>query len=359
MAAELTRRKVSIAAFLILTLIVTIMMALMLKNYLIAMTMGLIMAILVGPVHRFFLAKKLRPNTSALIVTLLLTFVIIAPAMTFAAMAAKQGITFGKWASEQELLSLDSTITWINTKLPSSLQIEINAELHEEFKTMITTVGKGATSVVLSIAKEIPEAIMQIFIILLTCFFVLADGKQLIKWITEKLPMANELRATLSGSFQDTAISVVWATMAAAATQAAMMFLGFLALGIPAAFLAGGSTFIFAFIPVVGATPVWIAGSIYLYTQGAVTKVVILVVIGILTGLADNIIRPLVLKGRGEMHPFISFIAIFGGMQMFGFFGVFLGPIVAAVLLSLIQIFPKIIDQSAGPANLPKDDKKA
>jgi predicted PurR-regulated permease PerM len=229
------------------------------------------------------------------------------------------------------------------------MAIELNADLQAQVKESVSSIGMKATEFVINIAKEIPEAMMQVFIILLSCYFILADGKALLRWTTEKIPMANELRTTLAGSFQNTAISVVWATMAAAATQAFMMFFAFLFLGIPAAFLAGGSTFVFAFIPVLGSAPVWIAGCIYLYTQASFIKMIILITVGVLTGLADNIVRPWVLNGRGEMHPFISFIAIFGGMQMFGFFGVFLGPIVAAVFISLIQVWPKIIDVSEKP----------
>ena len=343
MTTSSTKRRVSVGSFLLILLIITVMTITMLKSYLIAMTMGLIMAVLMAPLQKKLLAKNFKPGLAALTVTLLLTFLIIAPAMTFAGLAAKQGISFGKWVSEQEMVSLETAVTWINTKIPQSMAIEINADLQTQVKDSISSVGMKASEFILAVAKEIPEALMQVFIILLTCYFILVDGKALLRWITEKIPVANELRTTLAGSFQSTAISVVWATMAAAGTQAVMMFLAFIVLRIPAAFLAGGCTFIFAFIPVLGSAPIWIAGSIYLYTQAAYVKLIILLIIGVLTGLADNVVRPWVLSGRDEMHPFISFIAIFGGLQMFGFFGVFLGPIVAAVFISLIQVWPKII----------------
>jgi predicted PurR-regulated permease PerM len=341
-----TKRRVSVGSFLLILLIITVMTITMLKSYLIAMTMGLIMAILMAPLQKKLVDKKIKPGISALIVTLLLTLLIIAPAMTFAGLAAKQGISFGKWVTEHEMVSLETVVNWINARIPTSLSIELNADLQNQVKETISSVGMKASEFILNVAKEIPEALMQVFIILLTCYFILVDGKTLLRWITEKIPVANELRTSLAGSFQSTAISVVWATMAAAGTQAIMMFLAFIVLRIPAAFLAGGCTFIFAFIPVLGSAPIWIAGCIYLYAQAAYAKLIILFVVGILTGLADNIVRPWVLSGRDEMHPFISFIAIFGGLQMFGFFGVFLGPIVAALFISLIQVWPKIIDNT-------------
>ena len=228
MADDATRRRISNVGFLVILLITTVMMITMLRSYLIAMTMGLVMALLMTPLQNFLVAKKIKAGLSSLIVTLVLTLLIVAPAMTFAGLAAKQGITFGKWFSGQEMIRLETAVAWINTKIPESLAIEINAELQIQVKESISSVGMKATEFVLDVAKQIPEAMMQIFIILLTCYFILADGKALMNWTVEKIPVANELRKTLSGAFQNTAISVVWATMAAAGTQAIMMFLAFL-----------------------------------------------------------------------------------------------------------------------------------
>lgn len=332
--------------------LMTVITVMMLKEYLIAMIMGVVLALMVAPVHQFLLARKFRPTAASVTVTLLVTLVLIGPGLTFAGIAARQGVNFGEWMAAQDTINLERVTTWLNQRLPASFQIELDEELRQQVKTSATAIGKNATNFVIGLAKQIPEAVMQIFIILLTCFFVLADGNALIRWVSEKIPIASELRHTLAGAFQNTAISVVWASMVAAATQAVLMFAGFIILGIPAAFLAGGSTFLFAFIPVLGSGPVVIAGCIYLYMQGSVIKMFVLIGIGVLTGLADNIVRPLVLKGRGEMHPFISFIAIFGGLQMFGFFGVFLGPIIAAILISMIQVWPRIVyPETAGDIN--------
>ena len=67
-----------------------------------------------------------------------------------------------------------------------------------------------------------------------------------------------------------------------------------------------------------------------------------MVVCGLMTGLVDNFVRPLILQGRSKMHPLVSLVAIFGGIEMFGILGIFLGPILAAVLIALLQIWPEV-----------------
>jgi predicted PurR-regulated permease PerM len=121
-----------------------------------------------------------------------------------------------------------------------------------------------------------------------------------------------------------------------------VMLLGFLLLGVPAAFLAAGATFLFAWTPLVGSTPVWLAGAIYLYAPEALLRTLLMVACGLLAGLVDNFVRAMILKGRSKMHPLVSLVAIFGGIEMFGIMGIFLGPILAAVLIALLQCWPEV-----------------
>jgi predicted PurR-regulated permease PerM len=67
-----------------------------------------------------------------------------------------------------------------------------------------------------------------------------------------------------------------------------------------------------------------------------------MVVCGLMTGLVDNFVRSMILQGRSKMHPLVSLVAIFGGIGMFGIMGVFLGPILAAVLIALLQSWPEV-----------------
>jgi predicted PurR-regulated permease PerM len=95
-------------------------------------------------------------------------------------------------------------------------------------------------------------------------------------------------------------------------------------------------------LPLVGRTPAWLAGAIYLYLQDAMLKAILMVVFGLMAGLIENFVRPLILKGRSKMHPLVSLVAIFGGIGMFGIMGIFLGPILAAVLIALLQSWPEV-----------------
>lgn len=185
-----------------------------------------------------------------------------------------------------------------------------------------------------------PESLLQSFLSLGACLFVLRDGPQLVEWLKKRIPLEAEVQDTVFASFRGTAISTVWATLAAAIAQATVMLLAFLILGVPGAILAGGATFILSWIPLVGSTPVWVGAFLYLWSEGHFVQMGFMAVFGVTAGLLDNIVRPIILKGGSDMHPFVSLMAIFGGVRLFGILGVFLGPIAIGVVIAFLDLWP-------------------
>jgi len=163
-----------------------------------------------------------------------------------------------------------------------------------------------------------------------------------VKWFDNKNPLDQEVRNKLSNTFMDTSFSTIWATFAAAGAQSVWMFFSFLILGVPAPFLAMGLTFVFAWIPLVGCSPIWLIASGYLMMNDSVTKAIIMVVLGLIAGILDNIVRPAVLQGRSHLHPLVGLVAILGGIAWFGVMGVFIGPVLVSVLITLLESWPYI-----------------
>jgi predicted PurR-regulated permease PerM len=171
---------------------------------------------------------------------------------------------------------------------------------------------------------------------------MLRDGKNFCAWLGKRIPFDKNVGERVTASFIDTTVASILATIAAGAAQSVVLFIAYLLLGVPGAYLAGAITFIFSWIPILGSTPVWIVGAIYLYAHDSPIKLILMIILGLIAGLVDNVVRPIVLKGRSDMHPLISLIAIFGGISFFGILGVFLGPILMAVMISLLQAWPEV-----------------
>lgn len=328
-------------AFLALLIAVLVINGLMVLPYVLAVTMGGILAVLAQPVWQWLTGHHIPPRVAAAVVVLGVVLVLIAPLAVFVTKAIQQGIAIGHRLADGGV-SVRSLLDHVSGWAPIETLIGSPDAFETQARRWMQSAGTTATATILGLAAHLPNLVLQVALASIACFFLLVDGPRLRGWMTDKLPIAADVRVHVGQSFQETAISVIWATIAAAAAQSAVMLLSYLTLGVPAAFLAAGATFLFAWIPLVGSTPVWLAGAIYLYTQDALLKALLMVVCGLMTGLVDNFVRPLILQGRSKMHPLVSLVAIFGGIEMFGILGIFLGPILAAVLIALLQIWPEV-----------------
>ena len=335
------QRRTTLVVFLVLLSAVMVINGLMVLPYVLAVIMGGILALLVQPVWQWLTGHHVPPRVAAAMVVLGVVLVIIAPLAFFVTKAIQQGIAIGHGLAEGGV-SVRSLLDHVSGWAPIETLIGSPDAVETQVRRWMQSAGTGATATIVGLAAHLPTIALQVALASIACFFLLVDGPRLLGWMTDKLPIAADVRVHVVQSFQETAISVIWATIAAAAAQSVVMLLSFLTLGVPAAFLAAGATFILAWIPLVGCSPVWLAGAIYLYAQDALLKAILMVVCGLMAGLVDNFVRPMILQGRSKMHPLVSLVAIFGGMEMFGIMGIFLGPILAAVLIALLQIWPEV-----------------
>lgn len=329
-------------AFLSLLLIFLIVNLTMAAPFFLAVVMGGIMALLSFPLYRKLRARNWSQKLSAFVITLGVSIILLGPLISFCIVAVNQTVSLAQKISEEESLSIKNITGGLSQVDVFESMLGNGVVLEKEIKGMIQKGAKTASAAGLALVGSLPDRGLHLVLALLACFFLLIDGRRFIVWLNDKIPLDWDVRNRLYTSFEETTVSVIWATFAAAGAQAAIMFATFLILKVPGAFLAGGATFIFAWIPLLGSAPVWIAGAIYLFVQGKITALMVMVALGLFTGVVDNYIRPLVLKGKSDLHPLVSLVAIFGGIEMFGIFGVLIGPILAAALLSLLQIWPAV-----------------
>ncbi|HBA59499.1 MAG TPA: hypothetical protein DCZ92_01490 [Elusimicrobia bacterium] len=342
-AARPVTRRAHLITFLGALLACVIAVLWMIGPYLLSLFLGATLAMLTYPVYQWFRAKKWGPRLAGSAVTALLLLLVIAPLTGFSILAVKQGITIGQRMTELKEFSPKAiTVTLSRWQLVRTL-IGDPKQVNAQLKGAIQAAGEFTTAGVLELGKGMPELLLQLILAMIAFFFFLLDGEELVGWTFGLGVFDPTVQKNLAASFRDTTISSVLAGLAAAAAQAALIVVGFLVIGVPGAFLAGGLTFIFAWIPMLGTAPASLAGLIYLYTmQGTPLQIALMIFITLAASVIDNLVRPLVLKGRNDMHPLTGLIAIIGGLQLFGIQGVLIGPILAAMLLSLLKFWPVI-----------------
>jgi predicted PurR-regulated permease PerM len=93
----------------------------------------------------------------------------------------------------------------------------------------------------------------------------------------------------------------------------------------------------------VGSAIVWVPAVLWLLLQGSVTQGLILLFVGIFAiSAVDNVLRPILIRGRLRMPLLVVFFSVFGGIQVFGLIGLVMGPLVLGVFISVVDIFKDV-----------------
>jgi len=122
-----------------------------------------------------------------------------------------------------------------------------------------------------------------------------------------------------------------------AAIQGLLLGIGFAVVGLPAPVVFGVIAAVLSVVPFGGTALVWMPAVGVLLFQGRYVAAIALIAIGVLVSTVDNILKPLLISGRATLPTLAVFIGVLGGIVAFGMIGMFLGPVVIALTLALVN----------------------
>ena len=207
-------------------------------------------------------------------------------------------------------------------------------------KVSLSMVGFGA-AILGNLARFTVDSLIT-FVIL---FFLFREGKDWAYRAGRLAPLSDVQVARLYQNISDTIIANVYGILTVGVAQGILTGIAMKIVGMPSSLLLGLAAGFASIIPVVGSALVWGTVAIYLFVQGAIWKGVFLLVWGtVVVSSIDNVVRPWVVGGRVELHPMVLVFFILGGVEAFGFLGLFLGPVVASVLAAVFAMLREELD---------------
>lgn len=187
------------------------------------------------------------------------------------------------------------------------------------------------------LVRGVASVLFTLVITLGVLFFLLRDASFFARGLRRVLPFGTEQNERLITIASELVSASVTATISVAAVQGLIGGLTFALLGVSGAVLWGVMMFLFAFLPLVGATLVWAPAAVWLALSGSLGKGIVLALVGVVVlGNVDNVLRPLLLAGKAQMNTLVLIVSLMGGLSAFGFIGIVLGPLVAALVTALV-----------------------
>jgi predicted PurR-regulated permease PerM len=192
----------------------------------------------------------------------------------------------------------------------------------------------------IGMAESMAHIALLAALMLVALFFLLRDGPALVDWAEHRSAMPpGRLRALLL-ELRGVSKSVIGAQLASGAAQAVVATIGYVISGVPSPLLFGVLSLAASFIPVGGVTAfVGLPLVALLWLMGRPGWAIFLAAWTLLlTGLVDNLIRPLIVRGGTNLPGGLVFFALLGGLLAFGPIGLVVGPLALALFLSVIAV---------------------
>jgi predicted PurR-regulated permease PerM len=268
---------------------------------------------------------------------------VIGPLLGFLALVATQAIDLGREARtlvEQKLLSSPrledvlGDIPFLDRLTPHREQIMAKAgALAGEF-------GALAVSLATEAARQTVSFFFALFVTLYAMFFFLLDGRAILQKILYYLPLPPEDENRMLDRFVSVTRATIKGTLVVGALQGALAGLAFWVSGIEGAAFWGTVMAVLSVLPGIGAALVWVPAVLYLALAGQPGAALGLAVwCAAVVGTIDNVLRPSLVGKDTKMSDLMILLSTLGGIVLFGFTGFVIGPIIAALFVTVWDLY--------------------
>jgi len=332
--------------FMAFVLLVTVSFFLLIKDFLLACFWSIILAVVFDPTYQRLRQYYKNSETVPLLLTMLLiVLVFVIPLFTMTLMITEESTAYYNKIQSGEInpqLYFQDTLALMPefNKFPHIRGIsigQISASAGNAFEQAVRYVAQQVPALTQNVLNLIVQVALTFYIL----FFLLRDGRQLIRKFMSLIPIGDRIEIELFDRFASVARATVKGGLIVAVIQGSMGGLLFWFVGIPAAFLWGMVMIILALLPI-GSALVWAPAAAILFLQGHTLKAVVILTVGILAiGLIDNFLRPRLIGKDSKMSDYLVMVSTLGGLAWFSLTGFVLGPIIAALFVTCWEILGK------------------
>ena len=331
---------------------------LVLRPFIAAIALAAIVCMCTWPAYQRLLRFcKQRVTLSALIMTLGLVIMVIVPLSLLAA-SLTNAVPMAVQAGH-DLLNQGAPAPpdWLS-RIPAIGQPLLDywqrvVQNREELNNLGSSLVLPARTFLFATVRVFGDGIVQLTLVVFVCFFLYRDGVYLAGALrTTVKKLAGDMGDSVLSITHGTVLSVMFGMVGTAAAQAFLALVGFLIAGVPAAFLLGAAVFFLSMVPV-GPPLVWGGAAIWLYMQGEPGWAIFMVLWGaLLVSTIDNFLKPILISRGSNLSFALVFLGVLGGALAFGFIGIFLGPTLLAVGLTVFNEWTRTIAAQPVPPQL-------
>lgn len=294
---------------------------------------------------------KGRSPAAAIVMLFGITFLLIIPIVIIGLLIVQQANTLiqhmqgGEAKQMLAQLDLPHRLAWVKRFAPNFDPAQMSPErlVLPLVREVPGWVARNGAQIVGGLAG----LILGFFLVLLSAYFFYVEGESILEELAYLSPLPEATDREFGATFKDVIDATFRGHVITGAAQGLVTMVGLLIAQVPAALFWGAVATVLSLLPMVGAAIIWVPAAIYLFIAAAMGKApywqpIFMTLWGVLiVSTIDNVIRPWAMKGKSQLPAIPLLFAVLGGMQAFGFVGLVLGPLVFALLMSIIDIYKR------------------
>ncbi|HYL64474.1 MAG TPA: AI-2E family transporter [Candidatus Methylomirabilis sp.] len=311
-----------------------------------------VLAIFFYPLHQR-IVRRMKPTAAALTSTAAVTLWLIVPALIVLVLTAREAVdataklqsalaVHGQGPSEGLVLRGEE---WFRMHLPESWRaLNITDPLRQAAEKVASFLGAQFAGLL----KNLVSFFVDLFIVIFALFFMFRDGEEIVRGVRHLLPFDEDIQQDMLQESHELIFASVAVGLLVALIQGLLGGVSFAIVGISAPIFWGVLIAFFSLVPVVGSALIFGPAALWLLFSGHWGKAVVVVAIcGGVSTIADNIVRPLLLRNRTRLNELLLFIGVLGGLEAFGLLGLVVGPTIVAAAMGVFRVYMQHRDEMA------------
>jgi predicted PurR-regulated permease PerM len=327
--------------------LVAYLLFLILQPFLTVLAWSVLIAFLLHPTHQRLLGwLRGRKGLSSILLTLATSIIFIGPLTALGVAFVRQAATlveglqssygelkFSGLSALEHIPLLGSAVRWIVDVTPITRE-QLSSGAVSAARSVLGHIGTWGGTLFMGAMGTLVGFLLMLFLL----FFFLRDGASMSARLKNLIPMAKTRKQELFDYLGAVTRAVVFGTLLTALLQGTLVGIGFAIVKLPSPVVFGVIAAIVALLPLGGTALVWGPAAIVLAMQQRYGAALFMLIWGgLLVGLIDNFLKPLLISGRAEVPTLAAFLGVLGGLAAFGPIGMFLGPVILALTIALVR----------------------
>ncbi len=316
----------------------------MMQPFLMAIFLAALFSALARPVYRRLnILFKGRRNLASITALLLMIVIVLIPMLFMIGLVVGQAIDVGQavvpWIKQN--LQQPDKLTQYMQQLPFFEFLEpYRGLILEKAGQLVGSISNWVVGALSRATLDTAYFLFMTFVFLYTMFFLQMDGDKLIKKILYYLPLNSDDESLMLDKFTSVTRATLKGSLVIGVLQGGLAGVAFAVVGIDNAVFWGAVMALLSLIPSIGSALVWFPAAVLLIMQGStVGGLGLMAFCGLVVGSLDNVLRPILVGKDTKMHELMIFFGTLGGIMMFGIVGIFIGPLIASLFITIWELY--------------------